>query len=145
MSETLTIPGLDDEFTQQTKFFVARNKSGSLWMFNREPKRGTISWYLEGESQPNEATPLDDFIVFSDLTWESSPLKIIVSQQRKSRYYKVDEEFEIAGQTYKVVKHDDILSCGGCAFKLDLNTCQTMKCIGSLRDDENYVWFQVVE
>ena len=145
MSESLTIPGLDDEFTQHTYVFAARDKSGSLWMFNREPKRGVSNWYLEGGSQPNESVCLNDFIVFADLTWQSSPLKIQVSQQRKSRYYKVDSEFELAGQIYKVVMNNDILSCAECIFKNDMSTCQTMRCISSLRDDENYVYYEPAE
>lgn len=129
----------EDVFMQDTKIFVTRDKDGTLTLFNREPIRGTHSWYSHGCDSLNEFVVLPvDFISFADLSWEDKPLELQTRQVRKIKEYAVGEVFELSGQKYKVIAQR---GCKHCAFRYDSDTCTTMTCAASCRNDDTTVQF----
>ena len=61
--------------------WVARDKSGDLFIYARKPERDFIKSYWEGET--SDITP--DNGLFPDITWESDPLEVTVTIKPKKK------------------------------------------------------------
>ena len=61
--------------------WVARDKSGDLFIYARKPERDFIKSYWEGET--SDITPDND--LFPDITWESDPFEITITIKPKKQ------------------------------------------------------------
>ena len=61
--------------------WVARDKSGDLFIYARKPERDFIKSYWEGET--SDITP--DNGLFPDITWESDPLEVTITIKPKKQ------------------------------------------------------------
>lgn len=62
--------------------WIARDKDGSLWLFEDKPVRDEDRWVCEDFSYAGFAE-VDEFCPFSKVTWENSPLELIIKTEEK--------------------------------------------------------------
>lgn len=66
--------------------WIARDRDGSLWLYEDKPVRGKDTWECN-ENSPIKYSEIEelncDFRPFSEVTWENSPLELIIKTEEK--------------------------------------------------------------
>ena len=72
--------------------WIARDKDGSLWLYEDKPEMDEDRWVPQNNSYLGFAE-VDEFRPFSKLTWENSPLELIIkTEESEGEMIRTDKE-----------------------------------------------------
>ena len=71
--------------------WIARDKDGSLWLFDSKPIRGKDVWLCDDTNNPDGFINIDDFqSPEGEVTWENSPLELTI-KTKVMKPFNLDE------------------------------------------------------
>jgi len=63
--------------------WIARDKDGSLWIYEDKPIRDEVKWVCKHKSHLGFFSEIVEFPPFSNVTWENSPQELIIKPEEK--------------------------------------------------------------